>query len=172
MPPDPSFLWKQMPAEKRALAAEAFWAERDGVEQQVEAMALIARQHNFRLKFVQALPRAKKVRYLLAMSPMPESLAARLLVSYHLTHQREMLAAFLDALGIEHENGLIAKDPESPIAVDRLRAAAASLAGRFSADDVAVYLATLVTQDPEMWAGLEQIKQEETSVPGSSASGV
>jgi hypothetical protein len=163
MPPDPSFLWKQMPAEKRALAAEAFWAERDGVEQQVEAMALIARQHNFRLKFVQALPRAKKVRYLLALSPMPESLAARLLVSYHLAHQRDMLVAFLEAVGIEHENGLISQDPEGPIPADRLKAAAAALEGRFPADDVALYFATLLTQDPEIWAGLEQIKQVQAS---------
>ena len=152
-----------MPAEKRTLAAEAFWAEREGVEQQVEAMALIARQHNFRLKFVQALPRPKKVRYLLALSPMPESLAARLLVSYHLAHQRELLTAFLDALGIEHENGLISKDPEGPVPADRLRDAAASVGSRFPEEDVTLYFATLLTQDPETWAGLEQLNQQHAS---------
>jgi hypothetical protein len=163
MPQSPVQLWKHLPPEKQTKAAEAFWAEREGVEQQVEAMALIARQHKFRLKFVQALPRPKKVRYLLALSPMPESLAARLLVSYHLAHQRELLAAFLDALGIEHDNGLISKDPEGPLAADRLKAAAASIENRFPADDVALYFATLLTQDPEIWAGLEQINQEQAS---------
>jgi len=163
MPPSPSELWKQLSTEKKTQAAEAFWAERDGVEQQVEAMALIARQHKFRVKFVQALPRAKKVRYLLAMSPMPESLAARLLVSYHLAHQREMLSAFLDALGVEHQDGVIAKDPDGPIAAERLREAAASIENRFPKEDVVLYFSTLLTQDPETWAALEQVQGQETA---------
>lgn len=144
-----------MSAEKRTQAAEAFWAEQEGVEQQLEAMALIAKQHNFRVKFVQALPRPKKVRYLVTLSGMPDPLAARLLVSYHLAQQRAMLAAFLDAMGIEHEDGLITKDPEAPLAPERLRAAAATLRQSFPAEDVALYLDTLVTQDPDVWGGLE-----------------
>jgi hypothetical protein len=151
---EPSQIWKRMSSEKRAQAAEAFWAEREGVEQQLEAMALIARQHNFRLKFVQALPRGRKVRYLVGLPSVPDGLAARLLVSYHLAYQRPMLGAFLDALGIEHENGLIAKDPEGPIPDDRIRAAASTLSDTFPPDDVALYFATLLTQDPDTWGGL------------------
>jgi hypothetical protein len=146
-----------MTPEKRALAAEAFWAERDGVEQQLEAMALIARQHNFRVKFVQALPRQKKVRYLVGLPSIPDALAARLLVSYHLAHQRPLLAAFLDALGIPHEDGLITQDPEGPIPPDRLRTAAGAVEGAFPGEDVALYFGTLLTQDPATWAGLADL---------------
>jgi len=40
---------------------------------------------------------------------VPESLASRALVVYHLASRRPMLEAFLDSLGIAHENGLIAE---------------------------------------------------------------
>jgi len=154
---DASQIWKQMTPEKRTKAAEAFWAETDGVEQQLEAMALLARQHNFRVKFVQALPRPKKVRYLSTLAGMPEALAGRLLVSYHLAHQRPMLAAFLDALGLPHEEGLITTDPEAPLAADRVAEAAATLRETYPAEDVDLYFATLLSQDPETWAALASV---------------
>ncbi|HXE80711.1 MAG TPA: hypothetical protein VNK41_08185 [Vicinamibacterales bacterium] len=154
---DAAQLWKQMSPEKRTKAAEAFWAEKDALEQQIEAMALIARQHNFRLKFVQSLPREKKVRYLATMRGMPEALAGRLLVSYHLAYHRPMLGAFLDALGIPHEDGLITEDPASPLTVEKVNEAAATLRGTFPAEDVDLYFGTLLSQDPETWAALEAI---------------
>ena len=36
-------------------------------------------------------------------------MAGRALILYHLAEQRPMMGAFLDALGIAHENGLIRK---------------------------------------------------------------
>ncbi len=46
----------------------------------------------------------------MALGNVSEMIAARLLVAYHLTHQRPMMASFLDALGIAHEDGLIADE--------------------------------------------------------------
>jgi len=107
-------VWKRMPEEKRRLAADAFWREKEGVEQQFEAMALLAQHHKFRPVFVQRMPIDKRTRYLANYKTMPDALAARLLVSYHLAHQRPMLGALLDALGIAHEEGLITTDPDAP----------------------------------------------------------
>ena len=73
-------------------------------------MALIARKLNFRFKSVQSMSTERKVKHLMALGNVSDGVAGRLLVSYHLTHQRPMMAAFLDALGIEHDNGLIAQD--------------------------------------------------------------
>jgi hypothetical protein len=154
----PSQLWKEMRPEQRAQAAEAFWKEREAPEQQFEAMALIARQHNFRVKFVQALSLEKKVRYLAALAAPPDTLTGSLLVSYHLAHKRPMLAAFLDALGLSHEDGLITADPDGPIPDERLRTAAAQLEGVYPAEDIELYFATLLTQDPETWAGLGTLR--------------
>jgi hypothetical protein len=159
MVPTAGQVWKRMPEEKRRQAAEAFWREKEGVEQQFEAMTLLARQHKFRPVFVQRMPIDKRTRYLAAYKAMPDALAARLLVSYHLAHQRPMLGALLDALGIAHEEGLITADPDAPLDADRLRAAVASLEASFPSDDVTLYLLTLLSQDPETWKGLASLPQ-------------
>ena len=77
------------------------------------------------MKSVQALPIEKKARHLVALGNVSEMVAARLLVAYHLTHQRPMMGSFLDALGIAHEDGLIAdEDLEAPPAEKLAEAAA------------------------------------------------
>jgi hypothetical protein len=80
--------------------------------------------------------------------------AARLLVAYHLASQRPMMGSFLDALGIKHEEGLI-EDEEMPAPpADKLKEAATAIATQYPRDQVALYLSTLVWQDPDTWGGL------------------
>ena len=62
-----------------------------------------------------------------------------------------MMAAFLDSLGIAHENGLISEENTSKPDAEKLQAAAAELATKYPADDVSLYFSTLVSQDPETW---------------------
>jgi hypothetical protein len=152
--PRPSQLWKQLSADRRAQAADAFWRDENAAMEQAEAVASIAQRLKFRPKSAMALPNEKKAKYLLSMPAVSELVAARLLVVYHLEHQRPMMGAFLDALGIAHENGLINEDDLAPPAPERLRDAAATLARSFPADEVALYLATLLWQDPDTWNGL------------------
>jgi hypothetical protein len=156
--PAPSRLWKQMTPEQRLRAALAFWKDEASGEDQIQAVLLIAQRKKFRPKSVVALDDERKARHLAGLSPMPESIAARALVAYHLDGQRPMMGAFLDALGIRHENGLIQDHEGAP---DRasIAAAAADLAQRFPADDVALYLNTLLSQDPETWGGLREVLQ-------------
>jgi hypothetical protein len=122
-------------------------------------MTLIARYLKARPRFVQALTLAKKIRYLVTLPSMPEVLAARLLVSYHLAHQRPMLQVFLDVLGSAHESGLITTDPEGPVPVDRLAAAAMALDATFAPEDVTLYFATLLSQDPDTWGAIQSLPQ-------------
>jgi len=151
----PARLWRQMPAEQRHSAAAAFWEDEQAALEQAEAVALIARQIKFRPKSVLALAVDKKSRLLASIAQVSDLLAARLLVSYHLEHQRPMMGAFLDALGMAHEDGLI-KD-ESPKAPEAgtLDAAVSTLAANYPAADVARYFWTLLWQDPATWGGLE-----------------
>lgn len=144
-----------MPLEQRASAAAAFWRDEQAALEQAEAVALIARQIKFRPKSVLALPVEKKAKHLATMAQVSDVLAARLLVAYHLEHQRPMMGAFLDALGIAHDDGLI-KD-ESPKAPDAetLDKGVAALAAAYPTADVARYFWTLLWQDPDTWGGLE-----------------
>ena len=151
--PRPSQLWKQLSAERKQQAAEAFWQDEAAAAEQAEVVASIAQRIKFRLKSVMSMPDDKKARQLVSM-PVSELVAARLLVSYHLAHQRPMMGAFLTALGIAHEDGLIADDDMQPPTVEKLKAAATSLAASYPADDVSLYLSTLTWQDSETWGAL------------------
>ncbi|MGH9386553.1 MAG: hypothetical protein ACRD2N_19955, partial [Vicinamibacterales bacterium] len=109
----------------------------------------------FRPKSVLALSSEKKARHLAGLARISDLLAARLLVSYHLAHQRPMMGAFLDAIGIAHEEGLIKE--ESPKAPDQptLDRAVKTLSHGYPKADVARYFWALVWQDPETWGGLK-----------------
>ena len=152
----PAQLWKQMSEEQKLRAAEAFWREPDGIEQQVEAMALLAQKLKARPRYIQGLPIEKRAKHLAHFPGMPDLLAARMLVSYHLAHQRPMMAAFLDALAITHDNGLITEDPKGPVTAEQVKAGRAALAGSYPAEDVELYFATLLAQDPETWSVLRE----------------
>jgi hypothetical protein len=65
-----------------------------------------------------------------------------------------MMASFLDALGIKHDNGLIEDEDTAAPTPERLQEAAKTIAGSFPPEDVSLYLSTLVWQDPETWGGL------------------
>ena len=157
--PRPSQLWKQLTPERKIQAADAFWRDENAAMEQAEAVASIAQRLKFRPKSAMALPAEKKSRYLATMPNVSELVAARLLVAYHLDHQRAMMGAFLDALGIAHENGLIAEDATPQPDAEKLKSAAATLRESFSAEEVKLYFSTLILQDSETWGGLlEELK--------------
>jgi hypothetical protein len=64
-------------------------------------------------KTVVSLDVDRKARHLATLGSVPDSTAARALIVYHLAEQRPMMGAFLDALGIAHENGLIQAETSS-----------------------------------------------------------
>ena len=144
-----------MPEARKVEAAEAFWRDPEGLEQHVEAMALLAGRLKARPRFIQSLPVEKRARHLAHAPAIPEILAARLLVSYHLAHQRPMMATFLDAVGVAHDNGLITADPDGPIPADKVALGVKALAAAHPAEDLRLYFGTLLAQDPATWAALE-----------------
>ncbi|MEO8522834.1 MAG: hypothetical protein ABI603_15805, partial [Acidobacteriota bacterium] len=150
----PSKLWRKMPAERRMAAAELFWSDDQSTDQQLEAVAALAAHMKFRAKSVISLPLEKKAKYLSTLPSVSDAVAARALVNYHLERQRPMMGAFLDSLGIAHENGLISEDSVAKPDPDTLKTAASGLAGQYPAEDVNLYLSTLVSQDPDTWGAL------------------
>jgi hypothetical protein len=145
-----------MTLDQRQRAARAFWSDPDATADQAQAAIFVAQQKKFRPKTVIALDEAHKARHLASIASLPDTIAARALVSYHLAEQRPMMGAFLDALGIKHQNGLIEQDDVKPDA-SKLASAASAIARQFPADEVSLYLKTLVCQDPETWGGLSAL---------------
>src|SRR3954452_2917246 len=154
----PSRLWRRMSADQRLRAARAFWAEEEASDDQLQAVMLIAQQKKFRPKFVLSLDDERRAKHLATIVGLPEALAARCLVIYHLKDHREMMGAFLDALGLKHDNGLIEDDDAKPDA-EKIGPAVETIAAKYPAEDVSLYLTTLVCQDPETWGGLSSFPQ-------------
>jgi hypothetical protein len=152
----PSRLWRRLSPERRLEAAELFWADDQSTEQQAEAIGAIAAHMKFRMKSVLALAPERRTKYLATLPNVSDAIAARALVSFHLERQRPMMAAFLDGLGIAHENGLITDESVPKPQPDKLREAATDLASKYPADDVTLYLSTLVSQDPDTWGELAE----------------
>jgi hypothetical protein len=155
----PSQLWKQLSNERKLQAAEAFWHDDAAGNEQAEAVGIIAQRIKFRLKSVIHLPVEKKVQYLVAIPHISEILAARLLIAYHLAHQRPMMGTFLDALGVAHEDGIIADEEMKPPSAEALKKGAAAIAAAYPAEDVSLYLSTLTWQDPETWGALAELPE-------------
>jgi len=157
MPFRPSRLWKDMPAEKRLVAADAFWREEqsDVQLQHMDAVATIARRLNFRPKSVFALPVERKAKHLSQLGDVSDAVATRALISYHFTAKRDLMAAFLDALEIKHDNGLINEESVPPPSRDRIAAAITTLKATFPPEDVDLYLRTLSALDEDTWAEVE-----------------
>lgn len=154
----PSQLWKSLPADRRLALADAFWRDSEGSDvqyQHAEAAAILARRLNFRMKSVQALPTKKRARYLSLAADVPETVAMRALISYHMANQRPLMSAFLDALGIAHENGVIAAEQVSPPEAARIAEAVRTIRNAFPPEDVELYLRTLVAVDGDTWGGID-----------------
>ena len=145
-----------MTAEQRLRAAHALWSEREAAAEQRQAAQLIAQQRKFRLKTVLGLDDDRKARYLASLPDLADVLASRVLVLYHLAEQRPMMGAFLDALGIRHDNGLIHEDAVAPDPA-KMAGAVGAIAGAYPADDVSLYLNTLLWQDPTSWEALRPL---------------
>jgi hypothetical protein len=139
--------------------AAAFWQADDAVDDQVQAALLIAQQKKFRPKSVLALDDERKAKHLASMASLPEQVAARALVAYHLETQRPMMGAFLDALGIAHENGVIQEDDVKPDET-KLAPAVDAIEKAFPVEDVALYVNVLLCQDPGTWNALGPIVEK------------
>jgi len=165
MPDRPVALWKAMPVEKRIRAAEAFWRDTESPDiamQQAEAAMLLARRLNFRLKSVQGLSIERRASQLGHVADVSDSIASRALIAYHFQSMRPLMAAFLDALGIAHDAGLISEENVEPPSRDKVAAAVKAIAPSFPADDIDLYLRTLTALDPETWGQLDGVSAHGT----------
>ncbi len=153
-------LWKHLPQEERLAAATAFFAETPP-ELTGTAIGALARARNLRPQAARALAPDAQARVLATVLDPGEPLAQGLLVSLHLEGRRPLLRAFLDALSLPHEDGVLKEegDAAAPVTPEQARAGVGALAS-FPAGQVRTYLNTLWLQDPERWGALEAVAEE------------
>lgn len=149
-------LWRALTAEERALGIDASLADDQNGWVKAATRNAIATKLKFRPQTIATWPRAKLVGEAARLPLDDVQLLSAYLIDLHLGHRRPMMAAFLDALGIDNDDGRIDSEMTNVPAQDAgtLSAAADDLASRFSADDMATYFLTLLLQDNATWGAL------------------
>ena len=152
----PARLWSALDPPPRMLAARALFDGDRSIRNQADhAIAITLR---FRDAGVRKLSVTKRIDYLVRVVRPDDNLASALLMALHLGCRQALLRCFLDELQIPNENGLIASGHEvSPLDTERLGPAVGTLRARFAKTEVALYLASLLVLDPDVWGGLTEI---------------
>jgi hypothetical protein len=163
-------LWKSLPPEERLAAATAFFAE-PPPELVGAAQGALVKARHLRPQAARSLAPESQARILATVLDPGEPLSQGLLVSLHLGHRRALLGAFLDALALPHEDGVLKEEADAapPVTPDKAKAAVGTLAS-FPAGEVLTYLNTLWLQDPERWGALEGAPDWLPSRSGAGAS--
>ncbi|MET0551436.1 MAG: hypothetical protein ABW221_00260, partial [Vicinamibacteria bacterium] len=102
-------VWRRLTREERLAAARLFWVD-PASEAAPHALSAIVQVLHVRPQAVRAVPVERKTAALASVTEPTELLAASLLVALHLGERRALLAAFLDAVGLAHDQGLLAED--------------------------------------------------------------
>jgi hypothetical protein len=155
--PTATRLWKRLAPAERKASAESFFAQPPS-ELLGTALQAIVKARHLRPQAARRLRPEEQARILAGILEPGEPLAAALLVALHLKERRPLLAAFLDAVGLPHEDGLLKEEADQapPLTEEKAREGVSALRAAFPADQVRTYLNTLWLQDPERWRALER----------------
>ncbi len=162
MPFEPNVvrLWRALSRAARLEAARGFW-ERPTEEAAVAAAQEIVKILRVRPQAFHKVPLEQRVRAVAGLATPPDGLAEALLISLHVDARQALLVAFLDALGIPHEEGMLDEEEDfEPPRAEAVRAALPELLARFPADEIHVYWNALWLQDPKRWGALAQVVDE------------
>lgn len=159
--PTAARLWKRLSRDERSTAAVSFWKETPPEVTGMAVAALVKARH-LRPQVARALPPEEQARALASVLDVGEPVASSLLVALHLGQRRSMLATFLDAAGLAHENGLLKDEDDGAVSADAAGKGIAALrAAGHSPEQVRTYLNTLWLQDPDRWKALEDVPEPE-----------
>jgi hypothetical protein len=112
----------------------------------------VARLMKFRPHAIKKLPfdqRARRARTLLQRTSNAE-LTYELFGGYLLAKEKSLITDFLDATGVEHDEGMIRDIENAKPAKDKLSQAIVDLDSRYSPQDVTLYLAVCAEQRPDV----------------------
>jgi hypothetical protein len=148
-------LWKTLSPEEKSLAAAELVKDTSALTR-ASVTAVVADARKMRPIAARKLPAEVQARIIATVREPGEMLASSLLVALHLGPRKPMLVAFLDALGLPHEDGVLKDEATEPIALADLKKGCAALASE-SPSAVRTYLNTLWLQDPSRWENAKDV---------------
>ncbi len=129
--------------DRRLEIMTCFWNNGDDMSRGI-AVAQLAKSLRFRESSMRKLPVAKKAQLLASRSGAAEfeELFESALLAFHLAERKELMAAFLDAWAIPHDDGAIEEDDYPVPSRQQVADAIDTLGDRFDRGDMMLYLAT------------------------------
>jgi len=158
----PYAVWELMTEDEQQAAAAALWESADRDTRAVLEMTL-AKDLKFRPQSIRRLPSERVVSRLVRLAEdVPENLLFQYIFHLHMSDRRQLLATFLDAAGIPHEEGVLdlPEDYEGPDAAKVEQAARDLVAAE--GHEAVVYLATLKVADRDFWSALDPVLDEQS----------
>jgi len=158
----PYAVWELMTEDEQQAAAAALWESADRDTRAVLEMTL-AKDLKFRPQSIRKLPSERVVSRLVRLAEdVPENLLFQYIFHLHMSDRRQLLATFLDAAGIPHEEGVLdlPEDYEGPDAAKVEQAARDLVAAE--GHEAVVYLATLKVADRDFWSALDPVLDEQS----------
>lgn len=170
----PYAVWDLLNDDERRAAAAALWQNADR-ESRAPVELILATELKFRPHSVARLSTDRVVGRLVRLADeVPENVLFQFLFHLHMAERRDLLAEFLNAVGLPHKDGVLDL-PEDFEAPDET--AVAHAAGQLVADHghaALVYLATLKVADSDFWKGVDPVLEahsEEGAALGTDTSG-
>jgi hypothetical protein len=117
----------------------------------------VAKALRFRPQAIRKLPmakRAKKAHSILIERGQAE-LCYELFGSYLIQKRKELVTGFLDATGVEHEDGMLEDLEDNKPDAAKIAEAVKELDGKFDPQDVTLYLSIAA----EQWPGLKELDE-------------
>ncbi len=148
-------LWKTLSPEEKSLAAFELVKDTSPLTR-ASVAAVVAEARKMRPVAARKLPAEAQARIIASVREPGEILASSLLVALHLGPRKPMLVAFLDALGLPHEDGVLKDEATEPIALEDLKKGCAALVSE-SPFAIRTYLNTLWLQDPGRWENARDV---------------
>lgn len=134
----------------------------DDKEMYKATVATIAQARKLRPIFIQRQPRPQRNKIILESLARPgmSQAADNLLRNWLLKSQTEMLQDFLDAIGIEHEEGIVEDLPED-VSDEAVKAGIDKILEKYPRETVLVYLHAFNSMNDCTWKNLDSMLQDE-----------
>ena len=161
--------------ERREKFAAIIWTDEEIKEHHDFICRTLARDMRFRPQSIRNLPLKTRIQYLsrrLHLSDL-EKIFKKGLITYHFAEQRSLMKDFLDACGIENDNGNISNKDYTVPALEKVRSSRDGLASKYSKEDIYIYLTTAgLSMDPwrdVLWTAMEEWAAAKENVPLTSS---
>jgi len=134
-------------------------------------LGAVAEARKLRPVFLERQPRPQRHATMLSTLSRPalDMVTSNLLRTWLLKKYKAMLADFLDALGIVHQEGVVEELP-SAVEEAKVRAAVESLLAKYPPETVAVYLHAFNDMNEVEWPGLKAMLDSDSRLQLGGAS--